>query len=110
MFDDLIAFQPDQPLIRDVAVQLFMLNRCFQALVILSQELHPSIVFEIAVIEILFRIGFSQLLFINQGKYHPVHKNGFKDFRQVQGKGIPAETGFMEKADRGVELGPVEFG
>ncbi len=66
-------------------------------------------IFQIAIVERLFSIGLSQLIFIDHGENHSINNDGFKNFRYIKSQRITSVAWLVEKTDSRIKLGSINF-
>lgn len=110
MLDELVALQPDQPAVADIAVEAPVLDGGAEALVELFDEHLAAVVVQPADAALLFKILLAQLLFVEQGEDQAVRQQRLENLRQVQRQAEALGARLVQIRDQRVELGAVNFG
>lgn len=97
MFDQLVAFEANEPPVADVSSQFPMLDRGAQALIKVAYEDFASGFTQPADISFAGEMFVAQLISVEQGENQAIRQQRFKDFSKVQRQAKALCTGFMQK-------------
>jgi len=78
MLDELVALQPDEPLIGNLSPKSPVLDCSIEALVKMLQEYLPALIVQQAAVEVFFEMVLCQHPFVQQFENHPVADEGFE--------------------------------
>src|SRR5438270_4593922 len=84
VLDQLVAFEPDQTLVADLALQPPVLDGRLQALVPLTQDHFAPRLLQVAAVQVLRKVAGRELPVVQELEDHSVGQYGLEDLHQIE--------------------------
>ncbi len=107
MLFDLVEIQADQTTIRNLALQLGMIDGRAESLLPLFDEYLSARFGEENPAARFREVLLLNLSLVDQGEDQPINKDRLKDLGHVQVQGEPPEVSRMQEADAGIQMGAI---